>query len=76
MILKTGEKGNKNDIELAIILNPDLHEMCMENNPEKAWDKLIKASNDIYNEYAPIKVMQRRANFQPYITDEICDIEK
>ena len=43
------KKGNKNDIELAISLNPDLHEMWMENNLEDAWNKLIKASNDKCN---------------------------
>ena len=48
----------------------------MENIAEHAWKKLLKASNDLCNYYAPSKVVQRKANFQPYITDEIQDIEK
>ena len=39
--------ANTNDIELGISLNLDLREMWMENNTEKAWDKLIKASNHL-----------------------------
>ena len=54
----------------------DLHEMWSENDPEKAWNKLIKGSNNICNYYAPGRVIQRKANFQPYINDEIRDVEE
>ena len=70
------KRANKNDIELGISLNPDLREMLMENNGEHAWRKLLKASNNLCNYYAPSIIIQRKSNFQPCITDEIRDIEK
>ena len=57
-------------------LSLDLQEMWAENDSEIAWNKLIKGSNDICNYYAPSRVVQRKANIQHYINDEIRDVEK
>ena len=57
-------------------MNPDLQEMLAENDPEIAWNKLIKESNEICNSYAPSRVVQRKENFQPYIDDDIRNVER
>ena len=56
------KKANKNDIELGIALNPDLQEMWATRDHERAWNLLIKGSNDICNAYAPSKIVQWRTN--------------
>ena len=69
------KKANKPDIELGIALNPDLQEMWATRDHERVWNLLIKGANDICNTYAPSKIVQRRTKFQPYINDEIKEIE-
>ena len=44
------------------------------NNIETAGDIFTNTFNDILDKHAPIKTIQNRTNYVPYITDEIKDL--
>ena len=70
------KNANPLDIELLASFNPYLQQIWSNRNVQEAWELLDKGIEEISNMVAPTKVVQHKSNFQPYLTDELKELNK
>ena len=64
---------NANSLHLGLLasFNPFLQQIWANRDVLETWKPLDEGIEDLSNMLAPMKVVQHRANFQPYMADEI-----
>ena len=68
------KNANSLDVELLASFNPFLQHIWSNRNVQETWELLEKGIEDLSNMLAPTKVVQHRANNQPYLTEELKDL--
>ena len=65
------ENTNSLDLELLASFNPFLQQIWSNKKVQETWKLLDKGIEDLLNMLAPTKIVQHRANYQPYLTEEL-----